>query len=151
MIKLSQDTEYVVKTLKAYSKSGLRKENDLAALLEFCAGQGDFELMQKLMQGGAALRNLSGKLQDSALPEDAAQLVQREFQQQLEWFRGNLMDVRERCKSLESEGWQDWGDRLDDIYLEQTKGSVLNLIDLAIDLYLFKTMQMEHRESRKDS
>jgi hypothetical protein len=149
--EISEDTLNVVNTLKAYSQNGLRKEKDFKYILEYCVRNGDDTLIVSLLQAGAALRNLSVKLADSSLPDDAAVLVQKEFQSQLERFRDLIAGVRAGFGESQDMFLKDLGDRMDEIYLDQTKGNVLNLIDLASDFYLFKTMQTEHRESRKGS
>jgi hypothetical protein len=145
MKEISKDTENVVKTLKAYTKNGLKKENDFGQILEYCVSTGEIEVLQHFMRYGNALTKLSLKLGDSSLPEDAVILVQREFKDQLE-------RVSSIVEHIVNSGWdKDYSDRLEQVYLDKTKGSVLNIIDLSSDFAAFKTMQTEHRETQKDS
>jgi len=143
--EISADTLNVIGTLESYSKKGLRKKNDLAYLLEFCASTSDYDTMQALLLHGSALRNLSSKLAEGNLPEDALNLVQNEFSEQLQKISAVI-------QTIVDVNWdQQHSLRLTEIYLEQTKGSVMNILDLSSDLHLFKKMQSEHRQTRSSS
>lgn len=142
MKQVSKDTANVIGTLEGYAKSGLRKKNDLELIFEFCAETGNIELLRDLVLHGTALRNVSLKLTDPSLPEDSKVLIQAEFQNQLEIMTKLIGNIKES-------GWdEEFSGRIDQIYLEKTKGGVMNIVDLSNDLYLFKQMQNEHQNSK---
>jgi hypothetical protein len=133
-MELSQDTQYVLQAIDEASKSTLRKRNDLGSILELGATFGKYNEVSNLIFQGKIIWNLSKQLKKLDSNAEGLNLIQKEFESSLEIFRNDL-------KNIQNDGNLEIKERFQSVYLEQTKGCVLNIIDLAHDFGKLKDLQ----------
>ncbi|MDB5036339.1 MAG: hypothetical protein JWQ98_3580 [Chlorobi bacterium] len=140
---LSPDTENVLNYLDHASGQGLRKRNDMGTLLELAAETGDHEKMNRLIFHGRHLHNLYTTLRKAAPGGEGYSTLEREFSAAVETIRDLLALVLVDATPEQIE-------RFNAQYYAVTQGSLRNLIDLAHDLGVLKTVQNDRKYNRLD-
>lgn len=137
-MKISNDTENVINFLEEFSPDGLRKKNDLAAILEITAQMNDFALANKIIFTGKSVYNLHQKFRKAkGLGTD---LLQEQLLKSLDELTELLQNVALNCNDEEIKK------RFEVTYFAKTNGSLANLIDLSCDLSILKDVQMRRDE-----
>jgi hypothetical protein len=137
-VSFSPDTEHVLDFLDHASGQGLRKRNDMGTLLELAASQGSHDEMNDLIFNGRHLYNLYGTLRKTGAGAEGYQTLEREFAAAAE-------RVRELLAKILLEAAPEQIERFETHYYANTQGSLRNLIDLAHDLGVFKTVQNDKK------
>ncbi len=135
---LSSDTENVLNYLDHTSGQGLRKRNDMGVLLELAADMGASEEMNELIFHGRHLHNLYTTLRKTSPGGEGYATLEREFTSAVETVRDLLAKVL-------VEADQEQVARFETQYYQTTQGSLRNLIDLAHDLGVLKTVQNDRK------
>ena len=133
-MEISKDTLLVIEAIDNYSEGTLRKKNDLTNIFEICASFNLTKEIETLIFSGKILWNLYRTIKRPDLEQDTLVGVQNEFQNTLE-------KIREVLISIQNNSEETFQKRLQDTYLEMTKGCVLNIVDLCHDFGKFKDMQ----------
>lgn len=133
-MELSQDTQNVIQAIDDSANGTLRKKNDLGTILELGASFGKIAEVTNLIFNGKIIWNLSKQLKKLDSSAEGLHLIQNEFENTLEIFRQNLIVLQEIAN-------KETKDRFQNIYLELTKGCVLNIIDLSHDFAKLKDLQ----------
>ncbi len=136
---LAQDTLNVLAHLSATSEEGLRKENDLGLLFEMNARTGDFEEMNQLLFNGSSLYRLYHTLRRSGSNAEGYEGLEREF-------RENAERLKELIAKALVEAEEEVVERFETTYYGMTQGALRNLIDLAHDLNVAKSVQNDQRK-----
>lgn len=139
---ISDDTTAVVNYLDDYTKGNLRKKNDIASIFELCATFDGSEILNRLIFSGKSLWNISSKLKKVNSSTEGVGLLQKEVERCCNEMTGYLTQIS-------SFGDDEIQKRFNDIYLQLTRGSVKNLIDLGHDLAKFKDLQSDLRQKAK--
>lgn len=134
----SDDTEHVLDFLDQASGQGLRKRNDVGVLLELAAERGAHDEMNELIFHGRHLYSLYTTLRKTGPGAEGYQTLEREFAASVERVRDLIAKVLLDAPAENVE-------RFDTQYYAATQGSLRNLIDLAHDLGVFKTVQNERK------
>ncbi|MFA7626307.1 MAG: hypothetical protein WCZ17_04600 [Candidatus Kapaibacterium sp.] len=137
-MKLSNDTIAVIEFLDEYSKSNLRKKNDLATLFELYATYLDADQFNRLVFSGKSLWNIYSKFKKTTRNAEGSELLIKELDR-------CANEITEHIKVICNYADDEIKNRFEDIYLPVTKGGFLNLIDLAHDLSYFKELQTDTR------
>jgi hypothetical protein len=135
---MSPDTENVLDYLDSVAQHGLRKRNDMGTILELAAGRGAHEEMNLILFHGRHLYSLYTTLRKSTSTNQGYQTLEREFASAIETLRDLLAKLL-----VDAEGEEI--DRFEKHYYAMTQGSVRNLIDLAHDLGVMKSVQNERK------
>ena len=135
---MSSDTENVLNYLDSIAEHGLRKRNDLGTLLELAAARGAHEEMNQLLFHGRHLYNLYTTLRKASSNAQGYQTLEREFAAAIETLRDLLAKILVDAEDEETH-------RFEQHYYAMTQGSMRNLIDLAHDLGLLKSVQNEQK------
>lgn len=135
---ISSDTENVLNYLESVAGQGLRKRNDMAVLLELAAESGAFEEMNALTFNGRLLYNLYTTLRKTGAGSEGYAKLQEEFGRATETLRELLAKILFDAGEAEIE-------RFNTQYYVQTQGSLRNLIDLAHDLGVLKSVQNDRK------
>lgn len=133
-MEISKDTLLVIEAIDNYSEGTLRKKNDLTNIFEICASFNLTKEIETLIFSGKILWNLYRTIKRPDVEQDTLVGVQNEFQNTLE-------KIREVLISIQNNSEETFQKRLQDTYLEMTKGCVLNIVDLCHDFGKFKDMQ----------
>lgn len=137
-MEISQDTQGFIEVINEFAGGELRKKNDLAICFEIGATYGGFEELNKLIFEGKVLWNLFSKIKTTSKEDAGIELVQKEFEESLNRFKDYFSEI---VSKLEKEEKQ----RFDDIYFQLTRGSVLNITDLAHDFSKVKDLQITNK------
>lgn len=143
-MQLSDDTNNVLDYLDGISEEGLRKRNDLGALLELAAERDDPEAMNALAFHGRHLYGLYSSLRRAARTEVGRETLEREFTAAAE-------ALREKIAPLLLEADEEVVTRFNETYYAMTQGSLRNLVDLAHDLGVLKGVQNESKRGGAES
>lgn len=143
-MQLSQDTEYVLAYLDQKSGQGLRKRNDVGALLELGAESDAPEAINDLAFNGSFLFKVYQTLKKSAPGSEGYATLEREFTTAVEI-------VREQIAKLLVEADQEQVERFNGQYYQMSQGSLRNLVDLAHDLGVLKSVQNEQKYGSPDA
>lgn len=138
-MNISHDTKNVINTLENYSKTGLRKKNDLEIIFEICASFNQVESLSNLIFNGKIFWNLSRKLPTLNISDESTANFKKEFEHYLELIKDELV------KLIEIADDEVAYKRFQETYFSLTRGCVLNLIDLSHDFSRFKEMQKDHK------
>jgi hypothetical protein len=134
----SPDTEHVLDYLDHASGQGLRKRNDMGTLLELAAERGAHEEINELTFHGRHLFNLYTTLRRESPQATGYATLEREFSAAVETTRDCL------AKALVDAG-EEHVERFQSQYYAMTQGSLRNLIDLAHDLGVLKSIQNQQK------
>jgi hypothetical protein len=137
-VAFSPDTEHVLDFLDQAAGQGLRKRNDMGTLLELAAEHGAHDAMNELIFHGRHLYNLYGTLRKSGAGAEGYQTLEREFAAAAERVRDLIARVLVEADPSHVE-------RFETHYYAATQGSLRNLIDLAHDLGVLKTVQNDRK------
>lgn len=144
-MSFSPDTENVLNYLDQVSGEGLRKRNDIGTILELAAEQGAHEEMNGLIFRGRHLYNLYGTLRKSAPGSEGYPSLEREFTTSVE-------ELRNLLARLLVDADEEQVGRFNTQYYGVTQGSLRNLIDLAHDLGVMKSVQNDRKyKGREDT
>ncbi|MCL5991149.1 MAG: hypothetical protein M1419_03490 [Bacteroidetes bacterium] len=131
---ISQDTNEVVKFLQDLSGGNLRKPNDLEVFLEIGASFGQEILMNDFIFNGASIWYLSQALKKIKQGEEGFNKLEKELKE-------NLIKFQSQINTFNSFSDNETSTRISNVYLQNTQGSYLNLIDMAHDLSELKYVQ----------
>lgn len=138
---ISEDTMRVVSFLSEISGNNLRKSNDFAAILEIGAANSLSELINSLTFNGASIWKLHRLLKKSDLADENTAKLLSEFKQLVIDFTALLDELMKYADEPEKK-------RFSEIYLATEQHSLLNIIDLARDLYEFKNLQSDMKNKK---
>lgn len=141
-MQLSNDTQKVVEILQEISNNSLRKPNDTGSILELGATYGKSELVNNLIFTGKSLWNISAKMKKVNPGQEGIEVLQKEITRLFSEFQSLLAEFKELADV-------DFNERLDSIYLAQTRGCLKNAIDLSFDLSCLKDLQSAGKRSSK--
>lgn len=142
-MEFSKDTEEVLSFLDYSTGDSLRKRNDMGALLELGASFDVFEIFNNILFTGTYLWNLSQKLKKAQPGEEGISTLNRELAK-------SATELAELLRSISSYD-EATTQRFSDVYLENTSGAMLNLIDLAHDIAELKLLLNRLKEKRAES
>ena len=133
-MEISRDTKEVVKFLLDFSDGNLRKQNDLEIFLEIGAVYGLADLINEFIFNGASLWYISQSLKKIKEGDEISNKLNKE-----------LLETKDKLSSQIIEFLQFTDEATKEIiekkYFNQSRGSLLNLIDLAHDLSQMKSLQ----------
>jgi hypothetical protein len=135
---ISEETEHVLAYLDQAAGQGLRKRNDIGALLELAASSHLPDEINDLAFHGSFLYNLYQTLRKSAPGAEGYQHLEREFSAAVE-------TVRQLMAKLLVDADEEQVARFDSQYYQMTQGSLRNVVDLAHDLGVLKSVQNEQK------
>ncbi len=135
---ISEDTKLVVEFMQAYSDNSIRKPADIEVLLEASAASMNSQLMNELIFTGKSVRNLHLKIKKS---QNTESLIETEFFKHIDRMKSIISSI---IPSDDSE----INKRFETTYLNDSRGAVLNLIDLAHDLTILKNIQSDSRSGK---
>lgn len=141
-MQISEDTLGFIEVVNEFTDGELRKKNDLAICFEVGATYGGIAELNSLIFEGKVLWNLFSKIKKSTNEDQGIELLRREFEDSLTRFKDYLSSIYDK---LEGEDKQ----RFEDIYFQFTRGSVLNISDLAHDLAKVKDLQIIQKTKNK--
>ncbi len=136
-MEISEDTLAVISFLETLSEGGLRKKNDLSALLELSAQAGSFELANQIIFTGKSVYKLYKTLKNSQ-NNDVSTL-----QKQLAATADEMKVLLGQVIPIENEELRK---RFEITYFSPTSGCLLNLVDLSADLSVLKEAQSRRKE-----
>lgn len=135
-MEISQDTQNFINAVDEFTQGKLRKKNDVSVCFEVGATFGGEQELASLIFNGKVLWNLSQKIKTSPKDAEGIENVQREFEKALETQRNNLLSVQSQLDEKDSKRFQE-------IYLDMTRGAVLNIIDISHDFAIIKDLQQK--------
>lgn len=138
MTPLSPETENVLTYLDQASGAGLRKRNDIGALLELAAETDAHEEMNALAFQGSFLFNLYRTLKKAPPGGEGYATLEREF-------TAGVEKLREDIATLLVDADDEQVARFNEQYYQVTQGSLRNVIDLAHDFGVLKAVQNEQK------
>ncbi len=133
-MQLSDDTRAVVEFLEASIEGGLRKQNDVATILELGATLGDADLFNQISRTGTATWKVYSTLR-RVQPGDEG------FRQLEEEFAIQMNGLREHLATLVNNADDETLRRFDEVYFGMTQGVIRNIVDLSHDLAKIKALQ----------
>ena len=142
-MNLSKDTEAVVNFLNEFSEGSLRKKNDLGMLLETGATFSLDVNINNIIFEGASLWKLYKTIKQASMGMENQENLNRTFRLTAEKFNDLFVEIAEY---IEDDSVRK---RFDEIYFQNTDGTLKNLIDLAHDFSILKDFQ--NKMKRKDS
>ncbi len=140
-MNISEDTKLVVEFMQAYSDNSIRKPADIEILLEASAASMNSQLMNELIFAGKSVRNLHLKIKKSQSSES---IIEYEFYKNIDRMKSMINSI---IPSDDSEVIK----RFETTYLNDSRGAILNLIDLAHDLTILKNIQSDSRSGKFNS
>lgn len=140
---ISKDTQNVVETVESFTEKLLQKKNDFSVVLELAVSNNQATVFSEAVFNGTAFYKLSRKLNKNDMSGADSRNFRNEFENYLELFKSNIKKIAENLEDSELI------ERFEVTYFGLTRGCVLNLIDLAHDLSLFKEMQIHNKENKK--
>ena len=138
-MKISNDTEEILKFLDYSSDNNLRKRNDISVILELGATFGEGELVTDIILSGASLWNINKALSKKNSATEGIEHLKSESLNTI----NTLTEQLTRLIGYESE---EIYKRFEETYFRITQGTFRNLVDLAHDLFELKKVinQMKH-------
>jgi len=133
-MQLSDDTRAVIEFLEASIEGGLRKQNDVATILELGATLGDADLFNRISRTGTATWKVYSTLR-RVQPGDEG------FRQLEEEFAIQMNGLREHLATLVNNADDETLRRFDEVYFGMTQGVIRNIVDLSHDLAKIKALQ----------
>lgn len=133
-MEISQDTKNFIQAIDDYTQGKLRKKNDLTVCFEVGATFGGEQELASMIFNGKVLWKLSQKIKNTPKDAEGIELVQKEFEKALETQRVTIQAINSKLDEKDSKRFQE-------IYLDMTRGAVLNIIDLSHDFAIVKDMQ----------
>ena len=143
-MELSQETEHVLTYLDQFAGHGLRKRNDLGSLLELAASGDRHEEINTLAFQGSFLFKVYQTLKKSPPGSEGYKALEREFSTAVE-------SVRQEMAKLLVDADDEHVERFNTQYYQVTQGSLRNIIDLAHDLGVLKSVQNEQKYGTPDA
>lgn len=137
-MEISGDTENVLAFLDSYSNGNLRKRDDLGTILELAARSGAHEAMNDALFTGRQLFSLYTTLRHESPGSEGFRKLEEEFRRTVEALRAAVARLLDDADAEEVE-------RFERLYYAATQGSLRNLLDLAHDLGLLKSVQNERK------
>lgn len=137
-MNLSPETEHVLAYLDEKSGQGLRKRNDIGTLLELAAESDVPETINDLAFHGSFLFKVYQTLKKAAPGSDAFAGLEKEFTAAVE-------HVRQQMATLLVDADEEQVERFNSQYYVMTQGSLRNVIDLAHDFGVLKSVQNEQK------
>ncbi|MBI5324476.1 MAG: hypothetical protein HZB41_04270 [Ignavibacteriae bacterium] len=131
---ISQDTKEVVKYLQDFTKNNLRKPNDLEIFLELGAANELSDLTNEFIFTGSAVWNLYRVINNQNHNKEENKNSETELNE-------NLKKIIFHINSFLKFADKDTVSRFNRIYLVESSGAFLNIIDLAHDLSELKLLQ----------
>lgn len=141
---LSEDTVKVLEYLKNYSDNSLRKANDIGIILELGAVSGDSDLINKIIFSGKSIWNLHRTIQKQINSSNSNENVN---QLQLE-LMNSISEIQNYIELLTRMTEELVAKRFVEVYLQDKRGSYLNIIDLSHDLAIFKQLQTDMLQNK---
>ena len=136
-MEFSRDTEMILTYLDNYAPNGLRKRNDLGALLELGAQTGAAEEFNQLVFTGKIVWNLYTTWRKAGSGKDSSVLQQE--------FAATVHTLREYLIPFVAHASDEIRERFEKIYLGTNDGTLRNIVDLAYDLARMKDVQSEQK------
>lgn len=139
-MELSKDTKHIIEFLDYTSGNTLRKRNDLGIILEILASNNQSQIANELIFYGSALWNSANLMK-----------VQKDVNSsKLETEIKSLFGVISKliCHTIELCTEISIKERFKKIYLGETTGCQLNLIDLSYDLNELKKVQLKMKKGK---
>ena len=133
-MQLSDDTRAVVEFLEASIEGGLRKQNDVATILELGATLGDADLFNQISRTGTATWKVYSTLRRVQPGDEGFRLLEEEFAIQMNGLREHLATL---VNNADDETLR----RFDEVYFGMTQGVIRNIVDLSHDLAKIKALQ----------
>jgi hypothetical protein len=143
LVHLSDETEHVLAYLDQAAGQGLRKRNDIGTLLELAAGSDRHEEVNDLAFSGSFLYNLYQTLRKATPGGEGYQALEREFTAAVE-------HVRQQMAKILVDADDEHIERFEAQYYQVTQGSLRNVIDIAHDLGVLKSVQNEQKYGARD-
>ena len=125
-MQLSDDTRAVIEFLEASIEGGLRKQNDVATILELGATLGDADLFNQISRTGTATWKVYSTLRRVQPGDEGFRQLEEEFAIQMNGLREHLATLVNNA---------------DDVYFGMTQGVIRNIVDLSHDLAKIKALQ----------
>ncbi|OGU15591.1 MAG: hypothetical protein A2X61_03205 [Ignavibacteria bacterium GWB2_35_12] len=138
---ISQDTKEVVKFLQDSSGGNLRKPNDLEIFLEIGATFGQENLINDFIFNGASIWYLFEALKKTKQGEEGFNKLDVEL-------KDNLIKFQSQINTFISFSDDGTNQRIKNVYLQNTQGAYLNLLDLAHDLSELKYVQNKMKSKK---
>ena len=135
---ISEETSHVLTYLDSASGHGLRKRNDVGVLLELAAESDAHEEINALAFQGSFLFNVYQTLRRANAGGEGYATLEREFAAAVE-------SVREHIAKLLVGADDEQVARFNETYYQATQGSLRNVVDLAHDLGVLKSVQNEQK------
>lgn len=135
---ISEETTNVLAYLDDASGQGLRKRNDIGVILELAAEADAHEEINALAFQGSFLFNVYQTLRRANSGGEGYATLEREFAAAVE-------AVREHVAKLLVIADEEQVTRFNEQYYQSTQGSLRNIIDLAHDLGVLKSVQNEQK------
>jgi hypothetical protein len=143
-MQISPETTHVLAYLDQKSGAGLRKRNDVGVLLELAAESDAHEAINDLAFHGSFLFKLYQTLKKSSPGSEAFVMLEKEFTSAVE-------KVREGMAKLLVDADEEQVERFNGLYYVMSQGSLRNVIDLAHDLGVLKSVQNEQKYGTPDA
>jgi hypothetical protein len=143
-MKISEDTERVLKYLDEYTGEKLRKRNDLGTILELGASHGLAEQINFLIFRGKSVWNISKKMWKVSPDDEGAQLLQKEMVRAVEEIKDVFEDIIGYAEDEDIK-------RFNDIYMPATRGALKNVVDICHDFAQLKNLQSDSIQSKKQN
>jgi hypothetical protein len=137
-MQLSEETEHVLAYLDQVSGQGLRKRNDMGTLLELAATSDFHEEINDLAFNGSFLFKLYQTLKRATPGAEGYPTLEREFTAAVE-------NVRAHMAKLLVDADDEQVARFETQYYQMSQGSLRNVVDLAHDLGVLKSVQNEQK------
>jgi len=136
-MKLSDDTLKFIEILDTNSNSPLKNLEDLGVIIEVSATYNDGHIFfNQLVFNASIIFKLSEKLKSSSPSQEGIELIQKEFEKILKDFKNNMRNLTEYLEDELSA-------QFENKYLQLSKDSVINIINLSNDLALVKRLQIK--------
>ncbi len=140
---ISDDTNAVVNFLNDFTNGNLRKLNDFAAIIELSATFNGIDVLNRLIFTSKIVWNVYLKIKRITPTEEGINLLESEMERSIIEMLQYLKVIIEKADD------DDLIIRFNDVYFQNSRGSILNLIDLAHDFAKFKDLQMLSKQNRK--
>lgn len=133
-MKLSKDTEEILKFLDYTTNNNLRKRKDLSLILELSASYNEIDILNDIIFSATSLWNIFKTIQAASESTEGIEKLKKESINQADLLKSNL-------NMLLGEENPDISVRFEEVYLQNTGGAFFNLIDLAHDIAELKKIQ----------
>ncbi len=140
-MNLSQDTKEILQFLDHTTNNGLRKRNDIGAILELSASYNELDTFENLLFNGSALWNIHQTLKRNIDDIENTHKLRTES-------LTLANDIKQLLEVIIGEEYQDINDRFDKTYFVETSGSFSNLIDLSHDMAQLKNVIIRMKETK---